>query len=298
MDNIQNKYQVSIGIPVVKTKFLKNAIESCIFQSYTNIEIIILNNAYSLELQDEIEEILKGYSDERIRYYRNDVQLPMIQNWNRVFSFAKGEFFSLLCDDDKWDFTFIEKMIVLSDKYPNTNLFHSRVLILENDNINNSQISPLCNEYEDCLDFIYHRLKGFRLQYLSDFMVRTSKLYDLGGFTYLPDGWGSDDITWFKLAKNGGVAYCQEVLFTYNNNDINTSNSKEFKNKFESIDLYMDYTTVEKIKMNLIQRELVFNNERAYFKLLSDKLKTNKFIPNFVVPILILILKLFKSTTK
>ena len=45
----------------------------------------------------------------------------------------------------------------------------------------------------------------------------------IGGFHDLPLAWGSDDVTWFKLAMNGGVAYLPEPLCSWRISDINLS---------------------------------------------------------------------------
>ena len=86
MDHSKNTFLVSVGIPVVKSNFLLTTIESCQKQTYKNLEILILNNASTKEKGDEIESIVNGFNDNRIKYYRNEIQLPMIENWNCVLS--------------------------------------------------------------------------------------------------------------------------------------------------------------------------------------------------------------------
>jgi glycosyltransferase involved in cell wall biosynthesis len=292
---------ISVGIPVTKSQFLAKTIRDSLNQSYKHLEILILNNASTREKGDEIEKIVHCFNDKRIFYFRNKTQLPMIQNWNKVLSYANGDYFSLLCDDDYWEREFIEKMIDLAIKYPNTNLFHCRVLI-HRANGKEMLLSPLCNEFEDCLDFIYHRIKGWRLQYLSDFMARTSSLREIGGFVDLPDGWGSDDLTWVNLSKKGGVAYNDLVLFNYNDNIVNTTNSGNINNKLIATNIYVkhvysiisefpEYNTYNKLKKELIVNELTQYFKRNYLKYVEKKLDSIKYIPSFVIPIYILIAK-------
>lgn len=302
---------ISIGLPVVKPTYLSSAIESCLNQTYTNIEIIILNNASTKEVGDEIESIVKKHEDIRLKYYRNTEQLPMIENWNKVLSYANGDLFSLLCDDDYWDPLFIQKMVFLAIKYPNINLFHSRVLITKGDGNNNeSFLSSLCNEYEDTLDFIYHRLKGYRNQYLSDFMVRLPTIREIGGFVDLPDGWGSDDITWFLVAASGeGVAYDSNLLFIYRDHEENITNLKNNSNKLKSLNLYVEFvlsmlskieikTTLDEIKKNNIIEELKTYEKQNNVALWKKALISNSVIPNFIVPFIIVIYKIYRHLIK
>lgn len=307
MEIKNNNLIVSVGIPVVKSTYLSSAIESCLNQSYNNLEVIILNNASTKERGDEIEAIVDKYSDNRLKYYRNTEQLPMIENWNKVLGYATGDLFSLLCDDDQWESDFILKMVVLSNKYPATNLLHSRVLLIKDGGNNKtSLLSPLCNEYEDSLDFIYHRIRGFRFQYLSDFMVRLSVIKKIGGFVYLPDGWGSDDITWFKVAAAGdGVAYDSNPLFIYRDHEENITNSKGMSNKLESIKLYERYVNslvlnigiyndLEEIKKNAILEELKTYKERKTLDLIHKSLLNNSAVPNLFLPYIMVFYKTYR----
>ncbi|MCK9208789.1 MAG: glycosyltransferase family 2 protein [Salinivirgaceae bacterium] len=288
---------VSVGIPVVKATYLFNTIQCCINQTYKEIEIIVVNNAADKTVGDNIEKIVNSIDDRRIKYYRNAQQLPMIQNWNLTFKYATGSFFSILCDDDTWHPGFISTMINLSGKYPKVNLFHSRVLITNENPHEESLLSPLCHEYEDSLDFIYHRIKSLRIQYLSDFLVRSASLAKIGGFFDLPDGWGSDDITWYKVALTGeGVAYSDNPLFIYNNNTENVTNSKKLENKFKSLQAYISEvkllignfsakSDIDIIKNNMILSELPNCYKRSYMSLFEKRIKSYRFMPPLLMPL-------------
>ena len=64
MSNIK----VSVLIPVYNgAPFLKEALDSILNQTFTDFELILLNDASP----DNSEEIIKQYNDDRIRYYRN-----------------------------------------------------------------------------------------------------------------------------------------------------------------------------------------------------------------------------------
>ena len=61
---------VSILMPVYKTAaFLKEAVDSILAQSYSDFELIVLNDCSP----DNAEEILDGYDDPRIVRYRGEV---------------------------------------------------------------------------------------------------------------------------------------------------------------------------------------------------------------------------------
>ena len=101
---------VSIGIPAYKATYLKEAIDSVLNQTYTKFELIIVND----KSPENIEEIISTYNDKRIRYYKNEDNLgktSIVLNWNKCLSYANGDFFVLLCDDDIMLPNFIATML-------------------------------------------------------------------------------------------------------------------------------------------------------------------------------------------
>ena len=60
-------------------KFLREAIDSILNQTYTNFEFLIVNDG-SVDLT---EEIILSYSDSRIRYIKNETNLKLIASLNK-----------------------------------------------------------------------------------------------------------------------------------------------------------------------------------------------------------------------
>jgi glycosyltransferase involved in cell wall biosynthesis len=280
-----NSALISVGLPVVKTTFLIKSIQCCLSQTYENIEIIVQNNASDVKIKEEIREIILNFNDKRIKYFENVNQIPMVQNWNAALEKADGEYFAILCDDDIWEPTFLEEILNLSNKFPNTNIFHTRNAIVdETDKI--KSLSQTCPDFENGKDFIIHRLLGHRTIYLSDFVVKTNAIKNIGGFVEFPDGWGSDTFTWFKISLNGGIAYTSKVLFNYRVSRLNVSNSKKINNKYIAIE--MQHEMLKKIikdmefsddKYDIIQKD-IFKQEIIKFKDKSKKFIFYKILIN------------------
>jgi glycosyltransferase involved in cell wall biosynthesis len=95
----KHKPRVSIGLPVYNgERFLSEALDSLLAQTYQNFELIISDNAST----DATESICRAYaaSDQRIRYYRNEENLGAARNFNRVFKLSTGELFKWAAADD------------------------------------------------------------------------------------------------------------------------------------------------------------------------------------------------------
>ena len=296
---------VSVCIPVTKTKFLETSINSALSQTYFDIEIIILNNASSGIIKNEISQIVNNYSDTRIKYYINSKQIDMVDNFNKAVSYASGELFSVLSDDDKWKPQFIEEMVSLSKKFTKVNVFHSRVMV-EN-GIDNYEITPLKSEFEDTLDFIYNRVRGSHSFYLSDFVVRLSSLKSVGGFIDPGSGWGLDDITWFNVASTGlGVAYSSHPNMIYLNHSENVSSEFPLI-KLKSFKKYIHLTNevvskveiknvIDEIKVRQIKNVLLSYEDRKSVELIKMYFII-KNTPNALVKIAVIIFKVFLKIT-
>ncbi len=90
---------VSIGLPVYNgERYLREAVDSALQQSHSELELIILDNAST----DGTEAIAREYAarDDRVRYERNDHNVGPIANYNHAFLRARGEYFKWLASDD------------------------------------------------------------------------------------------------------------------------------------------------------------------------------------------------------
>jgi glycosyltransferase involved in cell wall biosynthesis len=251
---------VSIGLPAFKSLYFEKALKSILNQSYTNIEVIIVNDASP----DDFDSILGKYTDDkRIHYYKNPVNLgsvSLVSNWNKCIGLAKGEYFVLASDDDIYHNDFLSEMLKLAKKYPEVELFHSRIAMIDKDD-KIFDLSPLCPEHESCFDFVWHRIRNYRSQYAPDFMCRTEALQAIGGFVDFPSAWCSDDATWFMLAKNGGVAYTSEILFHFRYSGINITSRGHVEDKVNANYLFKNWLFVflESISEPLISIESLHN---------------------------------------
>lgn len=170
----------SIGIPAFKSRFLKENIDNILKQTFSDFELIIVNDASP----EDIDSIVNGYNDKRIRYYKNETNfgaVNVVDNWNKCLSLAKGEFFLLMGDDDKLMPNCLEEYDKLIKKYPKCNLFHTRTIIINEDSqpINITEPRP---EWESVYDNIFQRISGNRLQFISDYLYRTDALRKMEDF--------------------------------------------------------------------------------------------------------------------
>jgi glycosyltransferase involved in cell wall biosynthesis len=122
---VQNEPSLSIGMPVFNgEKYIKEAIDSILGQTYTDFELIISDNAST----DHTQQICLAYAkmDSRLRYYRNKRNLGAPRNFNRVFELSHSKYFKWAAYDDLLAPEYLEKCIGQLEKDPSIILCHSR----------------------------------------------------------------------------------------------------------------------------------------------------------------------------
>ncbi len=89
----------TIAIPTFKrTELLEQALRSALNQiDVDDYEIVIVDNDNS---GSSSEKIVEKYSNKRVYYFKNDENIGMFGNWNRCIELAKGQYITILNDDD------------------------------------------------------------------------------------------------------------------------------------------------------------------------------------------------------
>lgn len=89
--------KVSVLMPVYNAEaYLAEAIDSIISQSFTDWELILVNDGST----DRSEEIILSYKDPRIRYSQNTENRGIIYTRNLMIEMAQGEYIAFLDSDD------------------------------------------------------------------------------------------------------------------------------------------------------------------------------------------------------
>lgn len=92
-----NNPKISVLMPVFNAeKFLKEAIDSILNQTFADFEFIIINDGST----DNSEKIIMSYDDNRIRYYKNKKNLGVARTLNKGLKLAKGKYIARMDADD------------------------------------------------------------------------------------------------------------------------------------------------------------------------------------------------------
>ena len=115
--------RLTIGLPVYNgERYLAEAIDALLGQSYKDFELIISDNAST----DGTAEICQRYvrQDARVRYIRQPKNIGLAPNHNVVVEQARGELFKWAANDDLYARELIERCIDALDEHPDVVLAH------------------------------------------------------------------------------------------------------------------------------------------------------------------------------
>lgn len=209
--------KVSIVLPTYNgSKYIKESIDSIIYQTYKDWELIIVNDCSI----DETSEIIADYvrKDSRIRVINNAENQNLPKSLNIGFRQAVGEYFTWTSDDNYYLDTAIERMVSYLD--------------------NNQSFPMLCAEM-DVIDengvFLYKHFKySTELMFFNNcvgacFMYRKKVINDIG--EYDADRFCIEDYEyWMRILKRyGTIGWLDETLYRYRcHKDSLTRTKKNF----------------------------------------------------------------------
>jgi glycosyltransferase involved in cell wall biosynthesis len=121
---------VSVCIPTYNyARFLPQAIDSVLAQTYPDFELIVSDNAST----DDTPSVLATYDDTRMRVSRNERNLGLFGNFNRCLELASGELVKFVCADDWLHPTYLEKAVPVLERHPEVGLLSSAGFVVDED---------------------------------------------------------------------------------------------------------------------------------------------------------------------
>jgi hypothetical protein len=203
--------------------YIVNAINSCLLQTYDNVEFIIVDNGTTKEIKQLIENtFIENNQIKLIQTSKNlynpidgDFADPIINLWNAALFCSIGDYIYQLSCDDKISLDYVNSMVNLYQNNPLCMTTSPLVVsINEKDEINQNISENLKNNnlrdvYTNGLDLAigYMRKNGTILFPGGLLNFNTKLLIDLGGFDNM-----SDHSQIFKIAINGFSGFDSKVF--------------------------------------------------------------------------------------
>ena len=108
---------VTICFPTIgRMEYLADALNSLRAQTYSNCEVLILDNASGADAQRVLAEYVASVPNARL--LRVEQRVPMFTNFNRGINAARGKYVVFFHDDDVYLPTFLDRHVALLEANP------------------------------------------------------------------------------------------------------------------------------------------------------------------------------------
>ena len=127
--------KLTIAVPTFnRPHLLIETLESIWIQrEFDNYDVIVVDNASELENVAIVRRFLE-LSGRPVRYYRNHANVGVFRNWNRCLRLARGEWVSVLNDDDLLKPGFFKAMMLQIGRTPQVEALICRAELLDQRN--------------------------------------------------------------------------------------------------------------------------------------------------------------------
>ena len=210
--------KVSVLTPIYKTdeRFLREAIESVLAQTFGDFEFLLLDDCPD----DDREAVVKSYRDSRVVYLKNDRNLGIAASRNKLLDLAKGEYLAVFDHDDVCRSDRFAKEVAYLDAHPECGVVSSWTRLTSNGSVNTYP----ADDHEIKLRMmdvcaLWHPASMIRKSVLTEHAVR-----------YEGDCSPVEDyMLWMRLIPHTRFHVLQEPLIDYRWHPSNTSNVQKVR---------------------------------------------------------------------
>jgi glycosyltransferase involved in cell wall biosynthesis len=242
--------ELSIIMPVYNSvKYVAEAVNSLLSQSFTNFELIIVNDAST----DGSADVLTNFNDGRIKLFNNHQNRGIVYSRNRGLAEARGKFIAQFDSDDIAMPDKFEKQIDFLKKNPGFGMVGSWVRMIDGEGKLMKEKWRLPAKPE-----LIPAIMLFRNYFVQSTVVARVDAIPEGGYKAAFDV-GEDYVMWIEIAKKHKVWNLPEYLINYRvhgmstmNYDTNRVKNREqliFKNLLGELKIDLAYNNVETHEM-------------------------------------------------
>ena len=200
----------SVIIPLYnKAPYVAKTIESVLSQSFTDYELIIVDDGSSDHSADIAFQIISGHRNcQLIRQENAGVSMAR----NKGVAASHGDYLCFLDADDWWEPTFLEEMDKQIDSYPDAGLYATNYVYYKP-----GKTHVALNMKTGYITYPQAYLECVAMPVWTGAACMPRKVFDeMGGFL-VGIKLGEDFLLWAKTALHYPVAFCEKPLAYYNN---------------------------------------------------------------------------------
>ncbi len=204
--------KISIVLPTYNgSKYLRQAIESCLNQTYRHMELIVVDDGST----DNTPEIIRSYADPRIKIIRNEKNQRLPRSLNIGFAAATGDYLTWTSDDNEYLPTALEEMLRFLQSRPDVDFVYTDMLVL--DLKTGQQTVKQCTHWT----FYFENLIGACYLY-------PRRVYETIGEFDPRFEWVEDYDYWLRVEKKFTMRRLAKALYLYRDHPRSLTRSKYY----------------------------------------------------------------------
>lgn len=203
--------KVAILMPVYNgEKYLNEAIESILNQTYKEFDFLIINDGSS----DRTEEIIKSYNDKRIIYIENEKNIGIVKTLNKGLDLIKSKYIVRMDADDISSSKRVEKQVKFMDKNMDISVSGTSILLF------NREGRVWKNKVRQDPTQVKTQLLFNNALMHPSVIIRKSTLLE-GNYKYDEEDCSVEDFgLWQKISFTYKLSNIPEVLLKYRVNEV------------------------------------------------------------------------------
>ncbi len=224
--------KISICIPTYnRSQYLKQAIESALNQSYSNYEIVILDDGST----DNTEQVINSINNDKIKHYKNSRNSGRPYTRNKCIEYAKGEYILWLDDDDILAENTINRYIETLNNNKSIDVLYGELQLIDSfSNIIENKIIPQ-DFYNDSPRILFNLIKGQGGMIPFGGSIVRKSLYEKYGRYNKEFTRAQDAEFWIRIAPYANFKKVNAVTYYYRQHENNISLGKFIDLSYESL---------------------------------------------------------------
>jgi glycosyltransferase involved in cell wall biosynthesis len=204
--------------------YIKYAVESVLAQTYADWELLILDDCSSDNTSQIVEPIV--HRDPRIRYIKNELNLGMLQNWNKGISFCQSPYFVKLDGDDVWHPEMIQSALNILDKDETVGMVFTKYININSENQiivgSETELPDFATDKSfSCIPLVTQgvsKMLSYNILRQGLSLMRTKIFSELGGYRFLlseKTQASTDTEFYFRVGCHYKIHCINTVLYYY-----------------------------------------------------------------------------------
>ncbi len=191
--------KISIVLPTYNgSKYIRQAIESCLNQTYRHIELVVVDDCST----DNTPEIIRSFTDHRIKYIRNEKNQRLPRSLNIGFAAATGDYLTWTSDDNQYLPAALEEMLRFLESRPDVDFVYTDMHLLD--------LEKGQRTLKTCTHSSFYFENGIGACYLY-----TRRVYEAIGEFNPRLEWMEDYDYWLRVEKKFAMRRLAKTLYLY-----------------------------------------------------------------------------------